>query len=56
MSAKRTHRSRIQKRDDAKIAAKRARGDFVAPEELPNFDEVPNGTDNDSHYHTNAAR
>ena len=56
MSAKQTHRSLKQKRDDSKIAAKRARGDFIAQEELPVFDEVPNGTDNNSHYHTNNAR
>ena len=56
MSAKQTHRSLKQKRDDSKIAAKRARGDFIPQEELPVFDEVPNGTDNGSHYHTNNAR
>ena len=55
-STKRTHRSRAQKRDDAHIAMKRARGDYIAPDELPNFDEIPLGTDNGSHYHEMNAR
>lgn len=56
MSAKRTHRSQSQKRDDSKIAAKKARGDYIPPEVMPVYDEVALGTDNGSHYHENHAR
>ena len=56
MSSKRTHRSRAQKRDDAHIACKRARGDYIAAHEHPNLDDIPLGTDNGSHYHENNAR
>ena len=55
MSSKRTHRSKRQERDDAKVQAKRARQE-LAPEDEPNLEEIPLGVDNGSHFHEDNAR
>ena len=46
MSCHRTHRSKRQQAQDAKLNAKRLRQEEILPEEEQNFEQVPVGADN----------
>ena len=56
MSCNRTHRSKRQKADDAKLNAKRSRQEVIEPEEEGNVPEVPVGADNGRFHYDDQAR
>ena len=53
MSCQRTHRSKRQRADDAKLSAKRLRQEVIEPEEEV---EVPVGADNGKFQYDDKAR